>query len=136
MEEQIINLNDFADGALAQKVNRELQRVIENINDPNTNPTKTRTVTIKLQLTADEEREYIDTAIDVSSSVVGHKPAKAKMMMGKQDGKVTARELVSGKKGQMFFDSSKGVVRTDVGETVEEVEAAEQKNVVGFKGAK
>ena len=131
----IIDLNKFGNGALAQKVNHELQRIIENINDPNTNPTKARTLTIKLSLTADEEREYIETGIDVTSSLVGYKPAKAKMLMGKQDGKVTARELVSGKKDQLFYDTTDNVVKTDVGEPVEEVEAAQKKPVVAFKGA-
>jgi len=134
MEEKIIDLNKFADGALLQKTTRELQKVIENIHDPNTNPTKARTVTITIALTADEEREYIDAEIGVTSKLVGHKSAKAKMIMGKQDGKVTARELVSGKKGQMFFDSQEGVVKTDIGESVEEAEKQE-KPVVAFKGA-
>ncbi|MEG0258443.1 MAG: hypothetical protein RR595_05645 [Lysinibacillus sp.] len=128
-----INLEKFADGALAEKVDRELQRVIENIYDPNTNPTKDRKITITLTLSADEKREYIDTGIDVKASLVGYKPASAKMIMGKQDGQVTARELVSGKKDQMFFDAADGVVKTDIGEPVSEVE--EKNKPVAFKGA-
>lgn len=134
--EKVINLNTFADGALLQKTTKELQKVFENIHDPNTNPTKTRSITITISLSADEKREYIDSEVSVTSKLVPHKPATAKMIMGKHDGKITARELVSGKKDQMFFDTSEGVVKTDIGEPVEKVEQDEKQQVVSFKGAK
>lgn len=38
--EYIINLNEFADGAALERFNREMKRVLENIADPNTDPTK------------------------------------------------------------------------------------------------
>lgn len=131
MSQQSINLNTFADGAIPQKVEHELQRVIENIHDPNTDPTKPRKITITLTLSSDDNREYIDTAVDVQATLSHRKPAKTKMIMGKHDGKVTARELVSGKKDQMFFDPLEGVVKTDIGEPVSEVE----NKAVAFKGA-
>lgn len=132
MSQHSIDLNKFADGAVAQKVERELQNVINDIHDPNTDPEKARKITITLTLTGDEKREYIDTKVDVKASLVGHKPASTKMIMGKQDGKVTARELVSGKKDQMFFDTADNVVKTDIGEPVSEVE----NKAVAFRGAK
>lgn len=134
--EKIIDLNTFAEGALLQKTTKELQKVFENIHDPNTNPTKTRSITITISLSADEKREYIDSEVSVTSKLQPHKPATAKMIMGKHDGKVTARELVSGKKDQMFFDTADNVVKTDVGVPVEKAEQDEQQQVVSFKGAK
>lgn len=130
---QSIDLNKFADGAIAQKVERELERVIANIHDPNTEPEKKRKITITLTLSADEKREYIDTEVEVKSSLVPSKSASAKMIMGKHDGKLTARELVSGKKNQMFFDPVDSVVKTDLGVPVEDVE--EKNKTVAFKGA-
>lgn len=133
--DKMIDLNKFADGALNQKVHRELQKVIDNIHDPNTNPTAKRSITIKIGFNADEEREYIDTEISVTSSLAGHKSAKTKMLTAKQDGKATARELVSGIKGQMFMDvAGDGQIKTDSGEPVEE-EHENTKKVVSFKGA-
>lgn len=133
--EKIIDLNTFAEGALLKKTTRELQKIFENIHDPNTNPTKTRSITITISLSADEKREYIDSEISVTSKTVPHKPATAKMIMGKHEGKVTARELVSGKKGQMFFDTTEGVVKTDAGVPVEKIDQDDQKQIVSFKGA-
>lgn len=133
--EKVINLNTFAEGALLQKTTKELQKVFENIHDPNTNPTKTRSITITISLSADEKREYIDSEVSVTSKLQPHKPATAKMIMGKHDGKITARELVSGKKDQMFFDTDEGVVKTDVGVPVDKVEQDEKQQVVAFKGA-
>lgn len=129
-----IDLNKFADGAIATKVEREFEKVIANIHDPNTEPDKKRKITITLTLSADEKREYIDTEVEVKSTLVPQKTASAKMIMGKHEGKLTARELVSGKKGQMFFDATEGVVKTDIGDPVTEV--VEEKNkAVAFKGA-
>jgi len=132
MSQPSINLNTFADGAIATKVERELERVIANIHDPNTEAEKKRKITITLTLSADEKREYIDTEVEVKSTLVPSKSASAKMIMGKHEGKLTARELVSGKKDQMFFEAVDGVVKTDIGEPVEEDGKIK---AVAFKGA-
>lgn len=130
MSQHSIDLNTFADGAVAQKVERELEKVIANIHDPNTEADKKRKITITLTLSSDDKREYIDTEVEVKSTLVATKTASAKMIIGKQDGKLAARELVSGKKDQMFFDD--GVVKTDIGEVVAE---DGQIKAVAFKGA-
>lgn len=132
MSQHSIDLNTFADGAVAQKVERELEKVIANIHDPNTEADKKRKITITLTLSSDDKREYIDTEVEVKSTLVPTKTASTKMIMGKQNGKLAARELVSGKKDQMFFDPTEGVVKTDVGETVTEDGKIKP---VAFKGA-
>ena len=40
--ENIIDLNKFAGGALSEKVNTELEKILQNIQDPNTDPEKVR----------------------------------------------------------------------------------------------
>ncbi|BCK44238.1 hypothetical protein DAT299_18020 [Streptococcus suis] len=45
-----LDLSSIADGGLQEKLNNELARVIENILDPNTDPTVKREVSIKLVL--------------------------------------------------------------------------------------
>jgi hypothetical protein len=46
----MINLTEFADGAVAERVNIELQKVLENLTDPNTDPKKVRTITVEISM--------------------------------------------------------------------------------------
>ena len=54
----MINLEEFAGGALAEKFNIGLKEVLENITDPNTNHATKRKLTIDLTFTSDEAREF------------------------------------------------------------------------------
>ena len=55
--ENMINLESFADGALAEKVNMALKEVLENIKDPNTDYKAKRKLTIDLIFTSGEDRD-------------------------------------------------------------------------------
>ena len=46
----MIDLSGLADGAVSERFQLELQRVLENIADPNTDPKKARTLTLTLTL--------------------------------------------------------------------------------------
>ncbi|MDB2123699.1 hypothetical protein [Clostridium paraputrificum] len=50
--ENMINLESFADGALAEKVNIALKEVLANITDPNTEYKTKRKLTIDMTFTA------------------------------------------------------------------------------------
>ena len=50
---------DMAMGAIKERVDYEIGHVIDNILDPNTNPTKKRKVVLTLELTPDSERRTI-----------------------------------------------------------------------------
>lgn len=113
-----INLEKFAEGALAEKVNIELQKVMENINDPNTEANKARKVVITLTLKPDEKREIIATTVDTKSTLVPSKGVATTMLLGTDaTGKVVGRELASGAPGQTYFTDD-GVIRNDEGDEV------------------
>lgn len=113
-----INLEKFADGALAEKVNIELQKVMENINDPNTEVNKARKVVITLTLKPDEKREIIATTVDTKSTLVPSKGVATTMLLGTDaNGKVVGRELASGAPGQTYFTDD-GVIRNDEGDEI------------------
>jgi len=57
--EYMVNLNEFAEGALAARFNEELQRKIKNIAYPNTEPHKNRTLTIQVQIHGDGSRDVL-----------------------------------------------------------------------------
>lgn len=62
----ILELNN---GAIINKANYELERIIENINDINTDPTKAREMTIKIKFKADETRQQIYASATVTSKI-------------------------------------------------------------------
>lgn len=121
-----INTETFASGAMAEKLNVELQKVMENIADPNTDAKKTRKVTLTLTLKPDENREIISVSVDTKSTLAAAKGVSTTMLLGTDNaGKVVSRELASGVPGQTYFDGE-GVVRNDEGNPVEEVENVAQ----------
>ena len=117
-----INTETFAAGAMAEKLNTELQKVMENIYDPNTDPKKARKVTLTLTLKADEDRDIISVDINTKATLAPSKGVATKMVLGTDgEGKVVSRELASGAPGQTFFGDD-GVIRNDEGKPVEEEE--------------
>jgi hypothetical protein len=119
----IIDLNTFADGALVERTNVELQKILENIADPNTDPKKKRTLTITISLAADDNRDVVLTSVVAKSKLAPAKDIQAKLIMDlDNNGKVTGAELKSGVKGQMFMDVETGEVLDDTGSKVETIE--------------
>ena len=73
-----MKLETLKRGAVAEQFNDALDRVLENIVDPNTEAEATRTVTLKVSLKPDEDREMIM----IKSSVTA-KLASAEAITGK-----------------------------------------------------
>jgi hypothetical protein len=121
-----IDLSGIGEGALSERFNLELQRVLENIYDPNTDPKKVRKITIEVSFAADDNRDVVGTSIKTKTSLVPSRSIDTKILMGMDStGKILGAELKSGVKGQMMIDVD-GDVATDIGD---KVPAA---NVVGF----
>ncbi|MGI2748396.1 replication terminator protein [Bacillus cytotoxicus] len=113
-----IDLNSLADGAVAEKVDAEFQRVLKNMADPNTDPTKARSITLTLTFKGNKNREIWDCTAKVSSKLVAAKEVESTFIVGRDNaGDIVGRELNSGVKGQMYIDGD-GDVATDVGEKV------------------
>ncbi|PFJ16519.1 replication terminator protein [Bacillus cereus] len=113
-----IDLNSLADGAVAEKVDAEFKRVLKNMSDPNTDPTKARSITLTLTFKGNKKREIWECTSKVSSKLVPVKEVESTFIVGRDEyGDVVGRELNSGVKGQMYIDGD-GDVATDVGEKV------------------
>lgn len=111
-----IDLNSFANGALAERANEELQRILENIADPNTDAKKKRKLTLTITLAADNRRDVILTNVVAKSTLAPAEPIEAKLLMDlDNEGKVTGAELKSGIKGQTFIDVETGEIKEDTG---------------------
>ena len=55
---QHINLETFANGAFAEQVNRAMEEVAQNIQNPNTDAKKARKITITLTVKPNDQREF------------------------------------------------------------------------------
>jgi hypothetical protein len=115
---KMINLTEFADGAVAERVNIELQKVLENLADPNTDPKKVRTVTVKISMKGDEKRDLANVTVTAATKLAPAKDIETKIVLDRDGrGKVVGQELKSGVKGQVFIDQD-GDVAEDTGEKI------------------
>lgn len=126
-----INWESFAGGAMAEKLNQELQKVINNIADPNTDHKKARKVQMTMTLKANEQRGLATVLVDVKSTLAPSKGVETQMLIDfDNSGNVVGAELKSGVPGQTYFDGQD--VRTDTGEPIEPERKSTGK-VVNFK---
>ncbi|QOY37067.1 replication terminator protein [Anaerobacillus isosaccharinicus] len=114
---KIVDLNSLANGAVAERINMELQKILENINDPNTDPKKARKLTVSLTIKGDENRDLATVTVQAKSTFAPAKDVETIIVMDYDSkGQVTGKELKSGVKGQTFFDEE-GVYE-DTGEKI------------------
>ncbi|ERK31939.1 hypothetical protein [Clostridium intestinale] len=127
--ENMINLETFADGAFAEKVNIGLKEVLANITDPNTDWKKKRKLTIELTFSAREDRELTAVDIIAKPKLEPAKPLSTTIVMG-TDGKggIMASEFKKQIPGQ-------SVMRVDQ-ETGEVLTTAEEREPINLEGIK
>lgn len=119
--EQVISLDKFASGALAERANQAILKVLENIKDPNTDYKIKRKVTLELTFVSDEAREMTQVSVvaktktapqspvasiilidsDKNGDVLGTEfrkqiPGQQAIIVDKDSGEVTSPKLESG----------------------------------------
>lgn len=116
-QKQIVDLNTFAHGALAERFNEELLKILENIADPNTDPTKVRTLTIKVKIAGDEDRNLANAKIQAQAKLVPAREVPAKLIIDYDtNGQLTGAELKSNIPGQTYLQEDG--VYSDRGEKI------------------
>ncbi|MEZ2370008.1 replication terminator protein [Bacillus sp. RCC_6_1] len=124
--EVMIDLNTFADGALAERFHQEFERVMENMADLNTDPKKARKIVLTLSFAGDKKRDVWNCQVQATSKLAPTEAVESKILLDMdQNGNLVGQELASGIQGQFYMDLQ-GDVKTDVGQSVEEVEEKEQ----------
>ncbi len=73
-ETKPITLSTLKGGALEERFQRELTRVLSNIRDPNTAQASVRSVHIKLTFKPSEDRQFAGVTAQVSSKLAPDKP--------------------------------------------------------------
>lgn len=130
-----LDLSAIGEGGLQEKVDKELEKVFDNILDPNTDTKATRKLIITLTMKPDDTRQTVSTGMEVKSTLAPQTGVATTVLVGQKDGKVYANELKSSIPGQMYFDE-KGEVRTDIGQPVEELEKGINEDVIDFNNKK
>jgi hypothetical protein len=122
-----INLDTIAGGAVAERFNKELQLVLNNIADPNTDAKKKRKLQLTVTFAPDEKRSLAGLSILAKKTLVPAKEIETQLVIGQdRDGRVVAKELMSGIPGQTFIDDEGDQV-TDTGDKVLKFETQKSK---------
>ena len=128
-----LQLSQLANGAIQEKLDYELQKIFENIHDPNTAPQDKRTVTIKLEFVPDENRQTIKVNSTISIKLANVKDVSTTVLTGKDltSGKIEARELKSNIPGQTYFDDEG--IKSDVGVPIDVIEREQNKKIINLQ---
>lgn len=109
--EKKINLEDFANGALAEKINQALREVTNNVQDPNTNAKAKRKITCTFTFSPTEQRDLVAASIDVKTSLAPSLGIATAFVMGKDvdTNEVDFREYSNQVRGQLNINDYKQV---------------------------
>lgn len=98
-----VDLATLAGGAAPELFQHELDKVLENIQDPNTEATAKRKVKLEVVIQPGEDRDHADVSLSVSAKLAPHKPATGPMYMGEKDGELVA-VAYDPRQGDFFAD--------------------------------
>lgn len=87
---------EMARGALMERADYELEKIIENILDLNTPAAKKRKLTVTIDLTPDENRQMVVISATAKSTLVATTPIQSTFWMGSdENGVPVMQELIA-----------------------------------------
>lgn len=139
------NLEELCNGQFTEQVNREIERVMENIYDPNTDAKTARKITIVIGFKPNEQRNFIATGVQAKSTLAPQLGAVTAISMGKnlKTGKIEACEIGNQIPGQMSVQEVIGDMVAEETSAVKKVDPSTgeiyetpDNNVVDFRSAR
>ena len=120
---QNIDLNTFANGAIQEKFNEALEKVLENMLDPNTSFKNKRGITIDIGFTQNENRDDASVSISVKTKTASPMPVETSVAMGKdlKTGDIEVQEYGKQIKGQMSFTKAEEEMERTVDKSTGEI---------------
>lgn len=125
-----VGLQNIVGGQLQEKFNRAFEKVVENLQDPNTSFKVKRGIDIKLGFTQNENRDDVKVSVVVSEKLAPQQDMSTSFYIGKdlQTGEVFAEEYGKQVRGQMSLNEiapveqtvSAEVIDTETGEILED----------------
>lgn len=83
-----LNVSTLSGGALVERIQDEISKAIANITDPNTPAKKARTVTMKMTIKPNEQRNMAEVSVPIETGIyIGMNP---------KTGEIGASEMTSG----------------------------------------
>ena len=99
------SIMEMGRGAFLERVDYEVERVIENILDPNTSPTKARKITVTIEFKPDDERENINVNVTAKSILAPTNPVGTRLAFtNDRNGETVLAEMVPQIPGQMYLN--------------------------------
>ena len=117
MQNEFFRLEEIADGALVEQIDDALQKVFENIANPNTPVKKKRKLNIVLTFAPDSDRVLAHVDIEVKPTLAPASPTQTRVLIDQDsDGNIVGAEYRTGNPGQvaMIIDKETGEVSTGV----------------------
>ena len=99
------SLLDLMDGGVKELADLNLQRVLENMRDVNTDPKRARSITVKFTFAGNEERDSVALRVQVESKLAPIKPAETTLDIGNEGGHVVAVERPKVMPGQLRMET-------------------------------
>lgn len=92
-----LSVETMANGALIERIQEEIGKAIANIVDPNTPTKKARTVTMKMTIKPNEQRNMAEVSVTTSSTLCSPVPVEAGryIAVNSKTGEVEANEFKS-----------------------------------------
>lgn len=95
----------MAMGAIEERVDYEMNRIINNIIDPNTKATAKRSLTVKIDLTPADDRQVIAVSATAKSTLVPTNAVTTSLYVtSDHNGEMAVVEMVPQIPGQMDFE--------------------------------
>lgn len=101
-----IDLEQFAGGKLSVQLNKALEKITENVQDPNTDAQKVRKINVSISFRSNDERNFVATTVETKLSLAPELGATTALSMGRdlRTGEVEAVEIFNQIPGQMNVD--------------------------------
>lgn len=116
-----ISLDSIAGGGLAEKLNIELRKLAENVLDPNTKATASRTVTATITFKPNETRQLGAAEISVKSSLAPSNGIPTSFVFDfDSDGKAVVKELMTRDPNQLIINNA-GSIADATGQPLQNV---------------
>ena len=100
------NLEEFAGGKLSVQLNKALEKITENVQDPNTDAQKVRKINVSISFRPNDERNFVATTVETKLSLAPELGATTALSLGRdlRTGEVEAVEIFNQIPGQMNVD--------------------------------
>lgn len=102
----IVELHEMIDGGLQEQFGKSFEKVIENLQDPNTPYKNARKITIELKFTQNERRNDVKCSVSVKETLAPRETLETAFAVGKdlKTGELYAEEYGKQIRGQMHID--------------------------------